>query len=188
MSQERSVVRTVSRLIAIIAVCAMVSGGSSTLAQTESREYAIKAEFLLRFLQLVTWPPQALPDTSPTIIVGVLGRGPAGAALDTINGETVRGKRVVIRHLGGLEDLGHVHALFIAASEKDHLQGILEAVRNSSILTVGDEIKGFPQSGGIINLTRQGNGFRFEINRAAAGRARLDISSRLLRLAKVIEG
>ena len=66
------------------------------------------------------------------------------------------------------------------------MKQILNSLRGASILTVS-EIGGFPQNGGIINLvTTAENKVRFEINPDAAERARLRISSQLLRLATVV--
>ena len=52
-------------------------------------------------------------------------------------------------------------------------------------MTVG-EAEGFAVKGGIINLTVEGNKVHFEVNRLAADRAGLRISSRLLSLAKIV--
>jgi len=54
------------------------------------------------------------------------------------------------------------------------------------VLTVG-EIPDFADYGGIINLYRSGDKFRFEVNLKAARRANLIISSSMLRLARIIE-
>jgi hypothetical protein len=52
-------------------------------------------------------------------------------------------------------------------------------------LTVG-ETEGFAAMGGVINLTVEQSGIHFEINRLAADRAHLRISSQLLSLAKLV--
>ena len=46
----------------------------------------------------------------------------------------------------------------------------------------------FADAGGIITFVLEGRNVRFEINQDAAMRARLQISSRLLRLARVVAG
>ena len=53
------------------------------------------------------------------------------------------------------------------------------------ILTIG-ETPGFAARGGIINLTLEDNKVRFEVNIGAAKQANLNISSRLLALAKIV--
>jgi len=61
----------------------------------------------------------------------------------------------------------------------------VRGLKGSSTLTVG-EAEGFAVLGGIINLTVEGNKVHFEVNRLAADRAGLRISSRLLSLAKIV--
>jgi hypothetical protein len=184
-------IRPVFRQAPLIALLLGVSGVlfgpghmPEALAQAP-REYEIKAAFIYNFIKFVEWPAQALPDTSPTITIGVLGRGPFGGALESLNGKTVKGKRLVVRQLTGTREIGSVHVLFVSASERDSLDQIVSAARGANVLTVG-EMAGFARSGGIINLTTQSNKIRFEINPEAAERAGLRISSQLLRLAKVV--
>jgi len=55
-----------------------------------------------------------------------------------------------------------------------------------SVFTVADQ-EGFAKAGGIANFFRAENRIRFEINPRAAQKAGLKISSRLLRLAKVVQ-
>jgi hypothetical protein len=167
-------------LLAACALLAAPAGGTT-------REYEIKAAFLYNFVKFVDWPAQALPDNSPNVVIGVLGANPFGRALNTINGRSVKGKTLVVRQVSSAQDAQNCHMLFICPSERDRLRAILDALRNDSVLTVG-EMKGFAESGGIINFTLQNDRVRFEINPAAAERARLTISSQLLRLAKIVRG
>ena len=77
------------------------------------------------------------------------------------------------------------HILFISSSEEERLAKIIETLKDSSILTVG-EVKQFAQRGGIINFIVKENKIRFEINVDAAERAKLKISSKLLKLAIIV--
>src|SRR5207248_8271713 len=59
-----------------------------------SREYEIKAAYLYNFIKYVVWP-----SYGDTISIGVLGSDPFGPALAPLNGKTVKGRRLVIKHL-----------------------------------------------------------------------------------------
>ena len=63
---------------------------------------------------------------------------------------------------------------------------MLEKLKDARVLTVS-EIDGFAQQGGIINFISERNKVRFEINPDAARRLGLNISSELLKLAKVVK-
>ena len=75
--------------------------------------------------------------------------------------------------------------IFIRATETKAATRILGEIRGSSTLTVG-EAAGFAARGGMINLTREENRLRFEVNINAAAETRLKISSKLLSLAKIV--
>jgi hypothetical protein len=75
--------------------------------------------------------------------------------------------------------------LFISDSEKDNLSQILETVKGTPTLTIGDT-KGFAQQGIMINFVMEQNKVGFEINTESARRAKIIISSKLLKLAKTI--
>jgi hypothetical protein len=64
--------------------------------------------------------------------------------------------------------------------------GIVARLNGSSALTVG-ESAGFTGLGGMINFTVEDNNVHFEVNVDAAERARLQISSKLLILARIIK-
>ena len=63
---------------------------------------------------------------------------------------------------------------------------LFKALEGHSVLTVSD-MEGFAQQGGVINLVIRNQRLGFEINEDAAQRANLKISSKLLKLAKVVK-
>lgn len=150
-------------------------------------EYEVKAAFLFNFVKFVEWPAEALPAGGPLLIC-VLGDDPFGDALDAITkGERVGGHETAIRRFRSLDQVRSCQVLFVSLSERRQMPAVFEAVRGASVLTVSD-IDRFAASGGMINFTKQNYRIGFEINPQAAERARLRISSKLLSLAKIVEG
>lgn len=156
-------------------------------------EYEVKAEFLHRFAQFVTWPPEAFApkgaapaaDDAP-LTIGVLGQDPFGAVLDAAVAEArVGGRRFAVRRFKTLAELQPCHILFVPAAEETRLPEVLERLRGTPTLTVG-ESRRFARRGGIIGFVLVEGRLRFEINESAAEQARLKVSSQLLRLAKVV--
>jgi dihydroxyacid dehydratase/phosphogluconate dehydratase len=67
------------------------------------------------------------------------------------------------------------------------LSEIFSVTQRLNVLTVSD-LPHFAERGGMIGLVRQQDRIRFEVNRTAAEKANLVLSSELLKLAtKVIE-
>jgi hypothetical protein len=115
--------------------------------------------------------------------VGVVGDDPFGGALDRLNGNVANGRRLRIKRLRASDNLKACQILFISSSEGRNLRKIMDSIRGSSVLTIG-EMPQFNQSGGMIRFVVQNYKVRFEINAAAAGQASLRISSKLLALSK----
>ena len=150
-------------------------------------EYEVKAVFLYNFTKYVEWPPETFRASGEPLVVCVLGTDPFGSLLDdTVRGETVYDKKLVVRRLTRVEEAGGCHLLFVSASEERDVGRILKSVQGTSILTVG-EVDGFAERGGIINLRKEQNKVRFEINVETAERSGLKISSQLLKLGKIVK-
>jgi len=172
-----------SRLIFVLCV---VASPAPNAHATRPSEYQVKAAFLYNFAKFVEWPAEAFADTSAPIILGVLGQDPFGVVLEqTIQGKTVRGRTLVIRRFERIQDVEVCHVLFVSSSEEKHLARILEGLKGSGVLTVS-EMEQFARNGGIIQFIMQENKVRFEINVDAAERAGLKISSKLLKLSRVV--
>lgn len=149
------------------------------------REYEIKAAFLYKFTMFVEWPSAAFANPGAPVLVGILGADPFGDALGTVlRGRTVRQRPLQFRTFAQAADAvkAGCHVLFVARSEIPRLPEILEAVGARPVLTVGDT-EGCAAAGVAINLVERDRRVRFEINREAAARAGLRISSQLLDLA-----
>src|SRR2546430_7019656 len=179
--------------ILIVALSVSLSGTPEAFAQApdsrDSSEYLIKAGFIYNFAKFVEWPTAAFSQPDSPIVIGVLGTDPFGNVLDRIVEDKKIGPRgfVVKRLKWGkdLKDLRDCKILFVSASERAHIDEIVQSVKGLPILTVG-ETPGFAERGGMIRFTLEDNRVRFEVNVDAAHDADLNISSRLLTLAKII--
>ena len=177
-----------SRWCVLIALSATTVWWSSSRASEpgEYAEYEVKAAFLLSFALFVEWPQEALPDTAGQLTIGLLGDDLFGEALTSIADKPVKGRRLQVKRSGELRDLDSCHILFISPSERKRLPRILEDLGNGAVLVIG-ESEGFAEAGGMIGFYLQGKKVRFEINPDAAARAGLEVSSKLLNLARIVE-
>ncbi len=158
-----------------------------TYAQLSPLEYQVKAAFLYQFSKFVEWPSQAFRTSQYTICIGVVDGGPMAGALQSIEGKETKGRRVVVKQFKTPEELEFCHILYISPALAGRLAEILDRLEGTSTLTVSD-ISGFARRGGMINLITVDNKIQFEINVDAAERANLQISSHLLRLARIVSG
>jgi hypothetical protein len=149
-----------------------------------SREYEVKAAFLLRFTQFVDWPAHVLPHDRSPLIIGVLGENPFGNHLsEIVSGETTKGHPVIVRHYNDVEDIETCHVLYINLPA-DKIETAIRQLKGHSVLTVSDN-KGFLKAGGMIRLLSENNKIRFRVNLYATQIEHLVLSSKLLRLADI---
>jgi YfiR/HmsC-like len=174
-------IRRASKVMASIMVSAMI------IAQAQTpTEYQIKAAFIYNFAKFVEWPSLAGTDLNLPIVVGILGEDPFGQDIEgVINGKTSNGRRLVIKRFSNLQSLAPCHILFVSSSQRNNLRQVFAAVAGSDVLTVGESDR-FAESGGVIHFTMIEGKVRLIINHAAAERAGLRISAKLLSLAHVI--
>jgi uncharacterized protein DUF4154 len=167
----------------LIAICCVVvlTFSSAGEAQAGANEYQIKAAFLFNFAKFVAWPPQAFPDTSTPLVIGVLGQDPFGSYLDDIvRGERVDNRQLVVQRYHSPGEIKQCHVLFISRSESGRVNQIVAGLRNRNLLIVTDADGG--DGGVVIRFVNDGNRIRFKIDAQAAKAANLTISSKLMRL------
>jgi hypothetical protein len=158
---------------------------ASSSASEPSPEYLVKAAFLYNFAKFVDWPAEAFKGDPGQFCIGILGADPFGDALKTIQSKDVKGKKIIIKKSGKLGELKGCHLLFVSLSERGGVKEILAQLKGDPVLTVSD-MERFAQQGGMIALVKVENQFRFEINATVASGAKLNISSSLLQLGKVV--
>lgn len=177
-----------SRFMIAVSLCLSLAMGANAQSpdSPESSEYLIKAGFIYNFAQLVQWPAGAFSQEDSPIVIGILGTDPFGAIIDrVIENKKLAGRSLMVKRLKRGAAVKDCNILFVSASEATHLDEVIQSTKGMPILTIG-ETPGFAVRGGIINLTLEGNRVRFEVNIEAAKQANLNISSRLLALAKIV--
>jgi len=167
-------------------LCVLLSVGLPVSGAVAPAEYRVKAVFLFNFAQFVEWPPEAFTRPDEPFVIGVLGKDPFGAELDSVvRGESVAQRSLVVERYYNIGELHNCHILYIARSEIGHLPQILAALSGRSVLTVSDA-DGDDQTGVMIRLVNRDNRVRLQIDVGAAKAGHLLISSKLLRPAEIV--
>jgi len=175
--------RAVRLLFVLLCVILSLKGFS----QSTSREYNIKAAFLYNFTQFIEWPANAFTNADAPFVIGILGEDPFGSYIDeTVANEKLKGHPVIVQRYSRLRDIRNCNMLFISNSMTSRLQEILAVLDNKSVLTVSD-IPNFARNGGMICFVTKENKIKLQINPSAAKDADLNISSKLLRVADIVE-
>jgi len=164
----------------LLAVVAAAASLALPAAQEVSQEYRVKAAYLYNFVKYVEWPE----SMKGPIRICVAGQNPFGTLLeDLVRNERVRGLSLNAAVILGPEADCHV----VFTPRTSNIPVYLRAATGTPTLTVGETTR-FIEQGGMINFTLEEGKVRFEINRSAAERVKLRISSRLLQLARLTNG
>ena len=144
-------------------------------------EYRLKAAFLYNFVVFTEWPA----DVGAQLNLCVVGQDPFGADLDALNSKTVGHRSIVVQRLVGRPSISGCQVLFIARSAIGGLSQLLAGAGNNPVLTVADSPNA-ANDGVAINMAVQDAKVFFQVNLKAVRGARLNLSSKLLRLAREI--
>lgn len=143
-------------------------------------EYTVKAGYLYNFAILTEWPSSALNDSLELCLIG---DDDFGSALESLQGKIVNYRPINIRSLSRPGEVKGCNILFIAKVERAEFAILQREIAGQPILTVTDN-ENLAKSGLTVFLRPERQRLVFEINTNAAKRANLNISSRLLRLAR----
>ena len=145
----------------------------------------LKAAFLSNFSKFTKWPDDAVPG-GRAFTFCVVDDKAAAAALEEIlsghPGDQPLSVRLVILD----SSIRSCHILYVGKLDAKQSAQLFDALKGASVFTVGDGEK-FAESGGVAQFILEHGRMRFAINVAAAKRARLDLSSKLLSLAILVK-
>jgi len=170
-------------LFGVLALAA-ISSPAQTVHPTE---YQVKAAYLYNFGKFVRWQSDRVANSGPLEIC-VLGKDPFGMVLDsTVAGDSIDGRKITVGRVSSVQQAAPCSILFISSSEDKQLSSILAAAADLGLLTVSD-MANFAERGGAVGFVTQQERIRFEVNRDAAQRSHLVLSSELLKVASKVIG
>jgi hypothetical protein len=173
--------RLYSSLVVVALVCGCV-GFTAPPARAQVTEAAVKAAYIYRFLEYVSWPTESFRNSEDPIVIGTMQDDDVAAELARVTRDrTVQNRRLTLVHVQDERDLS-VHVLYVPRVNSARLSRVLEAARQRPILTIMNSADGLDK-GAVINFVAAANRIQFEVSLEAANRAGLGISARLLAVA-----
>ena len=172
-------------------LCGLAATAAFTLAAVppmaaraaEGLEYPVKAAFLVNFLKFVDWPAARWPAAGRPIVLGVLGSDEMLDALAQVAGhEQVRGHAVEVKRLASAQGFSGQILYAGGGARSDDVA----AAEREGLLVVGESESTAPP-GAVIRFFLKERNVHFEVSLAAARRAGLSFSSRLLKVARVVD-
>jgi hypothetical protein len=151
----------------------------------QGEENLLKAVFIYNFAKFTRWPDEVWNEKGPSLQICTIGYDPLAKALLRLHGRTLREHPVNIELKENTAQLNSCHVLYVANTVTHEAIEITQTLGSMPILTIS-EMPNFSESGGMIELYHSDGRIRFKINLQIIREAGLDLSSRLLKLATIV--
>lgn len=174
----RSDLRHFPAMLALLAACA----GAAAIAQPVP-EQELKAAFVYNFAVFTEWPQDALAANAP-IVLCTGANSALSPALHNLNDKVVNGHKLAVR--AAASGLRACHLLVLGSADREQWNQIKRDLAGTHVLTVSDDSR-ISQDGAMIALSMVNQRVGFDVDLGAARSARLQLSSKLLRLARSVQ-
>jgi YfiR/HmsC-like len=169
----------------LVLLCALLAGAGS--AEDKGKDpAAVKAAGLNQLARYIKWPESAFKSKEDPLRIGVLGADPFGQTLDVL----LKGKKhgshpIQPVRFPSLAELGECQMLFVPEKEEAQLARVLEKCKDRPVLVVCENAALARQGAGVALYFEHSN-LRITVNLDALREARIEASSELLKLVRVI--
>lgn len=150
----------------------------------------VKAVFVLNVAKFVRWPETAVQAHRDQLTLCYDQDDVLGSAYEIIRNHSVNGRPLVRKWIDSKEDLGACDMLLLSEAGLKRYRNAPLVSPDSPLLVVADltahKSTGEAYPGVHIALVRKGSKIGFDVNLSAVHRSHLKLSSRLLRLARIV--
>lgn len=152
-------------------------------------EQKVKAAYLYNFSRYFDWPDEAFGGPNEPFVIGVLGKDPLGHQLDKLaKKKSVKNRKIIIKRFATMDDFQSCHLLFVSRSVTDEqFQVSIERTRLTSILVVSERPVEDSQGSAVQLFVDETDTVGFEIDVDIVNARSLQVSAKLLKLARVSE-
>ncbi|WP_186289602.1 YfiR family protein [Methylomonas sp. HW2-6] len=147
-------------------------------------QYTVLAALTLNFARFTQWPEGAKTDAN-VLNVCLVGDNVLLQSFDSIDGKNVGDRAIKIVNSERLRNLNQCQILFIGELPNNVLLQVFLDTKNHPVLTMGED-EGFVENGGMVAMVNVDGKIQLHVNLAAVKASGLNISSNLLRLAKIV--
>jgi len=153
-----------------------------TFAQS-LEEQTVLAALALNIVRFTTWPTEA--QIEDTIKFCVIGDNTVQQSFAGIDHKAVGNKTLQLINLSRLRNFDQCHVLYVSELKQNILLQVFADIKKQPLLTIGEGYD-FAVQGGMVGLENVNGKIILHVNLTVVHESNLNISSRLLKLAKII--
>ena len=175
-------------LIFFIVLLLLLSCADTKIMAGEVKEYAVKAAFVFNFTKFIHWPENSFKNNKSSYHLCFIGNNTVAREFNKLNGKYNGRKMIDVHRLSPDEKCRKCDIIFISRDmNRMAVKKIISRLKGKPVLTIG-ETEEFTKLGGVISFFIENDRLHFKINISAAEKQGLKFSSRLLRLAVIVDG
>jgi hypothetical protein len=165
---------------------ALLAAAGLACAPAQAVERAeLEAAIVYNVLLFVEWPPDAAPSPGGALVLCVDPASALSAPLKSLAGRRVRSYRLELHELSANESTHGCHALYLDTSTRLPSGPQRRQLRGAPVLVIAEE-PAAPEDAVAVRLGDNAGHIAFDVDLVAARQSGLQISSRLLRLARKV--
>jgi hypothetical protein len=176
--------KTILPLLLVLSLTLQANTRPSAATQS-LEEQSVLAALALNIVRFTNWPSEAEKEMKEAINFCVVGDNVVQQSFTSIDNKTVGDKTLRVLNLSRLRNFDQCHVLYISDLKQNVLLQLLVEIKKRPVLTIGED-DNFAEYGGMIGLRNDNGKINLYINLPVAKEANLNISARLLKLAKII--
>lgn len=146
-------------------------------------EQTVLAALTLNIVRFTTWPAEA--HMKESIALCVIGDNVVQQSFASIDHKAVGDRTLQVINLSRLRNFEECHVLYISELKQAILLQVFAEIKKRPLLTIGEGYD-FAAQGGMVGLENVNGKITLNVNLPVAREANLNISARLLKLAKII--
>jgi len=163
-----------------LGLLATLGVGVQASASLATDEATVKASYLYNFAKFIQWPD----EQRATLRFCVMGSASLGKSLDSLVGKQVRTMQISVRHTVTPQEIPQCDMVFVPAGSQS-LERVRQVVNDYPILIVTESADVLPK-GAMVALIESDNRIVFEVDLATARQAGLQVSGKMLQLARKV--
>jgi len=173
-----------NRPLWLVGLSLLISANQPTVAQS-LEEQTVLAALALNIVRFTTWPDRAKPHLNESIDFCVVGDNVVQQSFASIDNKAVGNKTLKVINLSRLNNFEQCHVLYVSELKQNILLQVFVEIKKRPLLTIGEGYD-FAAQGGMVGLENVNGKITLHVNLPVARESNLNISARLLKLAKII--
>jgi len=176
-----------SKIILSFIACLLIFFSSIDMVWSRSVEkQEILAVLTLNVARFTTWPEQTFKAVEPILNLCVFGNNVVQQSFEKINKKVINNRTIHIINLSRLRNLHQCKLLYLSDIDRNKLKPLLKEMQSYPVLTIGENME-FIKAGGMVGLEKINGKIQLTINLPNIKQSDLVISSRLLKIANIVD-